>query len=147
MDGARITLDTLQMAQSIKNDSYRSKALARIAESQAEAGEFDAALHMVQSITEDYYRSEALAKIAEQQAQAGQFDAAIDTSKFILVERGVHLYYIIKAMIQAGDREVFKRILVSSAQDLLTTYKVVGLLFEVYKDQSKSLSETILRLV
>jgi hypothetical protein len=40
-------------------------------------------------------------------------------------------YYITRSMVQAGDREQFKRILILSAQELDTAYGVAALLFDV----------------
>jgi hypothetical protein len=71
---------------------------------------------------------------------------AIDTSKAILVEEVIIYTIYLRAMIRAGDREYFKRFLISYAQNLHDVYQMIGPLFEVYRDQSKPLSETIRRL-
>lgn len=109
---------------------------------------FAAAIDIAKSIeSDDYFRSQALASIAESQAKSGDFDAAIENNETILVKRNVHLYNIARAMVQVGDREQFKRILITLAQDLYTAYKVAGLLFEAYKDQSRCLSKVIRLLI
>jgi hypothetical protein len=108
---------------------------------------FDAALEIAKRIEDDHQRAPTLTRIAESQAKAGDFDAAGETSKTILVRRDVRLYNVARAMVRTGDREQFKRTLIPCSQDLNTAYQMAGLLFEVYKNQSRTLSEVIQHLI
>jgi hypothetical protein len=152
-DGAKRTLDAaVQSAKNIEDASAKIQALITIAGSQVNVDKddakrtLDAAVQSAKNIEDNSGRSQSLAKIAELQAKAGDFDAALDTSKAIIVARQSYLYYIITAMIRAGDKDHFKEILISSAQDLYTAYRMIGLLFDVYKHQSRELSTTLHRL-
>jgi hypothetical protein len=66
------------------------------------------------SIANDFDGSQALADTAKLQAEAESLMLR-DTMKSVIVERSVHVFSIIGAMVKAGDRKRFKRTLTSSA--------------------------------
>ena len=80
---AKTFAQALQTAQAIADEWWRSKALAVIAERQAQAGLYPEALQTAQAIAVEWRRSGVLTVIAERQAQAGMLDCAIETAKEI----------------------------------------------------------------
>jgi recombinational DNA repair protein (RecF pathway) len=94
----------LAIAQAIADKWWRSKALAVIAERQAQAGLYPEALQTAQAIADKWWRSKALAVIAERQAQAGLYPEALQTAQAIADEeqRSEALAVIAVRQAQAG---------------------------------------------
>jgi tetratricopeptide (TPR) repeat protein len=91
-------------------------ALQAIAEVQAWAGEFDAAMETAQQISHQGFYDDALTAIAEAQAQAGEFEAAIEVAQQIDYppDEAKVLSRIAVALAKAGRKEAAKKTFVAA---------------------------------
>ncbi|MEP0779683.1 SMEK domain-containing protein [Microcoleus sp. ZQ-A2] len=96
--------DALELARS---DSASEGAFLAIAEAQAQAGDFDAAMETAQQISHQGFYDDALTAIAKAQVQAGEFDAAIEVVRQINYppDEAKVLSSIAVALAKAGQTE------------------------------------------
>jgi tetratricopeptide (TPR) repeat protein len=95
------------MTQPIDEPWLKAEILGKIAEAQAQAGEFDAATETAKDIYDASTHDEALKAIAEAQAKVGAFDAAKETIQQIVfpLEEAEALRAISVALAKVGQRE------------------------------------------
>jgi hypothetical protein len=109
----------------------------------AGAGEFGAALEAAREIEDEELRAKALAAIAEAQAKAGLGERAVETAEMILTRRNELLPQIAAALIEAGDRANFQRLLVPCAYYPDAAYRMCGLLARLYSDQAAAVARAV----
>lgn len=142
----------LQTAQKIKGGVERARALRSIAEAQARVGEvqsaretFTLALQTAQQIEDEAKRAEALGAIAESQVKAGFSEQAVRTAGLILTKRNEHLPEIASALVEAGDKEHFKQLLIPCAYYIDSAYEMCGLLARLYPEQAGAIAEVVMQ--
>jgi hypothetical protein len=112
-------------------------------EREAARSTFTAVLQTVQAIQQEWMHISALRAIATIQAQVGFGEQALRTAEAILTDRNEHLPEIAKALVEVGDRENFKRLLVPCAYYLDAAYRMCGLLARVYPEQASAVAEVV----
>jgi predicted negative regulator of RcsB-dependent stress response len=69
----------LQLAQDIKDESFKALLLRSIAQLLAESGDFDQAIQVTQTLKNKYYQASTLAAIAHELTSIGQTERASRT--------------------------------------------------------------------
>lgn len=132
----------LEMATGLDDDYRRPRALHAIVAAQAGAGKYSDAIATAERI-EDGTQESALKKIAIIQAERGLGEDAVRTAELIIKSKEVHLPEIAEALIGAGDREHFKRLLLPCAHDPESAGKMFLLLLKAYPRQAGRVVERV----
>jgi tetratricopeptide (TPR) repeat protein len=126
-----------EMATGLDDDYRQPRALHAIAGAQAGAGRYADALATLERI-QDGSQESALKEIAVIQAERGLGEDAVRTAEMINKSKEVHLPEIAEALLEAGDREHFKRLLLPCAHDPESAGKMFLLLLKAYPEQAAS---------
>ncbi len=117
--------------------------LAKATKSEEAKEVFDQALKVADGIKDGDERAWALRAIAEALAKAGQGERAVEVAERIQIERNKHLPAIAAALVEAGDKENFKRLLLPCAYHLDAAYEMCRLLARVYPQQAMAIAEVV----
>ncbi len=122
-----------EIAENINDSYYKSQALSRIAQAQAQAGDIEGAKETAENINNSDERSQALSRIAQAQAQVGNIEGAKETAENIndSLLKSQALSRIAQAQAQVGSElinqsvEFNKNLTLAQKQSLLQ--KVISL--------------------
>lgn len=121
--------------------------LLQAAQALAETGDLPATQRALTLLIHEGERAEVVATLAAAQAAAGRGAQALETTSAILIRRSEHLPSVAAALLEAGDREHFKRLLLSCAPDLNTNaaFRMGGLLAQAYPEQRSAVGRILAR--
>ncbi len=139
----------------IKSDKDRVRIRCVIAEEKSKAGMLDSvsetlttiALNEAQKIEYAKDRAEALAVIAETEARIGLGEDAVRTAELIIDNRARHLSGIARAFSTAGNKQGFKRLLISCACYPYSAYWICALLAQLYPEQASKVSRAVIAAI
>jgi len=77
------------------------------------------------------------------QIKGGYGEHALHTAKLILTSREMHLPQIADALVDVGDKDHFKRLLIPCACYLDAAYLMCGLLARVYPEQASAIAKIV----
>jgi tetratricopeptide (TPR) repeat protein len=126
-EAAKATMDALRGTRLGSDYSATAKGLKLIAEAQAEAGLFVAAIETAKKIKRDWMHAMALAVIAEAQAKAGEregavatFASAVEAAQKIRIESECApiLKVIGEAQVKAGERNLARATFTTARQTI-----------------------------
>ncbi|GAK56349.1 tetratricopeptide repeat domain protein [Candidatus Vecturithrix granuli] len=142
----------LMTAEQIENAEYRIAILQTIAQAQVQMGEgetaqmtFIMAIKIAQTIEEVEDRVKVLQTIAHTQIRAGFGEQAVQTAMTILTNRNKHLPEIAETLVDVGNKEHFKQLLIPCAAYLDSAYRMCGLLARLYPEQATAIAEILLQ--
>ncbi|MEQ8754790.1 MAG: ATP-binding protein [Coleofasciculus sp. G1-WW12-02] len=133
----------IDTAQQIEDSYERARALLEIAKAQPTAENFTAAIDTAKQIEDSSKRAWALVEIAKAQVKAISIEQALLTAEKILINRNQHLPNIAAAFVETGDKENFKRLLITCAYYLDAAYKMCGHLAKLYPTQATDIAKII----
>jgi tetratricopeptide (TPR) repeat protein len=139
----------LKVAGRIELAGSKAEVLAEIAAGLAQAGErerakkvLEHALKGAEEIEEARDNALALMKIAGKLARAGWEQEAVKVAKAIPTERKC-LPEIAEVLVEAGDKERFKQLLLPCAYYLDAAYRMCGLLARLYPEQAGAVADIV----
>jgi len=140
----------LAAAEHIGVADSRAELLEEIAAAQVRMGDCDGArrsllqaVHAANLIDDNHYRKDRLSSIAKGQILAGFSDDAVRTADQIVFDRNVELPKIAQVCVEARDTSALKQLLIPCAYSTDATYRLIGLLSQVYPKQVASLHAMI----
>ncbi|MBE9125908.1 MULTISPECIES: hypothetical protein [unclassified Coleofasciculus] len=140
----------LETTDEIEDESELVKALSWIALTQFKKGKkqellktLTAALQAKDKIEDEQKLIQALKAIVGMQVMAGKGEEAVRTAEKILTERNLYLPGIASWLVETGDRENFKRLLIPCVYYLDTAYQMCGLLAKLYPDQATDIVKVV----
>ncbi|MEQ8537592.1 MAG: AAA family ATPase [Coleofasciculus sp. D1-CHI-01] len=140
----------LETTDEIEDESELVKALSWIALTQFKKGKkqellktLTAALQAKDKIEDKQKLIKALKAIAGIQVMAGKGEEAVKTAEKILTERKLYLPGIASWLVETGDRENFKRLLIPCAYYLHTAYQMCGCLAKLYPVQATDIAKVV----
>ena len=135
----------LNITDKIEDGWLQLRALWRIAWEQFKKGEkeallktFDAALQAKDKIDDEKKRVESLRAIAQIQAMAGFGEQTVKTVEAILINRNQYLPKDPVFLVETGDRQNFKKLLIPCAYYLDSAYEMCGYLARLYPEQASA---------
>jgi tetratricopeptide (TPR) repeat protein len=142
-----------KITNEIEDEWERLKALRGIACVQWKKGEKEellstlaAALRAKDRIEDEQKRVNALRVKAQIQAMVGKGEEAVRTVEAILTERNLYLPRIASWLVETGDRENFKRLLIACAYYLDAAYQMCGYLAQLYSEKAKAVAKVVSKL-
>jgi len=152
-----------ETVQQIPHQYKRDEVLVDVAGALANAGKkaVTFALQAVRLIEDARDKAEALKKVAVSLAETGEFDAANQTARVIELKlEQIEALKEIKRvqdrisqgtgqaspLVEAGDKENFKRLLVPSPYSLDAAYRMCGLLARLYPEQAAAVAGAVRKL-
>jgi len=102
---------------------------------------------VIDKMPDEYNKLRSIAAITYSQSKIGLFSDLIQNIKNILMERDRYLSYIIYNMFKSGDKKYFKKLISECSYYISSRYATIGILFYLYKDQRKDLSDIIVDLI
>ncbi len=137
----------LEIANEIEDGSEEVRAFWAIAWRQFSKGEkvttLDAALKAKDKIKDEQKRVETLSSVAAIQALAGKGEEAMRTVEEILSNRNIHLSGIASLLVETGDKNNFKRLLVPCAYYLDSAYNICGYLARLYPQNAQAIAKVV----
>jgi hypothetical protein len=120
--------------------------LLEVADAQARVGEFNRAWQTAESIRSEECQSEAAAAISIALAKAGSYGAAADTCDNIRKGRNLHLPRVFEALVSAGDRQEWKRLLIPCAYYLDSARRVCAVLAKLHPERATGIGRAVIEL-
>jgi len=140
----------LETTDEIQDESELVKALSWIALSQFKKSKkqellktLTAALQAKDKIEDKQKLIQALKAIAGIQVMAGKGEDAVRTAEKILTELNLYLPGIASWLVETGDRENFKRLLIPCAYYLDAAYQMCGHLAQLYPNQTSDIAKIV----
>jgi hypothetical protein len=140
----------LETTDEIQDESELVKALSWIALSQFKKSKkqellktLTAALQAKDKIEDKQKLIQALKAIAGIQVMAGKGEDAVRTAEKILTELNLYLPGIASWLVETGDRENFKRLLIPCAYYLDAAYQMCGHLAQLYPNQASDIGKIV----
>ncbi|MEQ9621144.1 AAA family ATPase [Coleofasciculus chthonoplastes] len=140
----------LETTDEIQDESELVKALSWIALSQFKKSKkqellktLTAALQAKDKIEDKQKLIQALKAIAGIQVMAGKGEDAVRTAEKILTELNLYLPGIASWLVETGDRENFKRLLIPCAYYLDAAYQMCGHLANLYPNQASDIGKIV----
>ena len=143
----------LNITDKIEDGWLQLRALWRIAWKQFKKGEkeallktFDAALQAKDKIDDEKKRVESLRSIAQIQAIAGFGEQTVKTVEAILINRNQYLPKVAVFLVETGDRQNFKKLLIPCAYYLDSAYEMCEYLARLYPEQASAVAKVLSEL-
>ncbi len=140
----------LTTADEIEDKLELVKALSWIALAQFKKGKkqelsttLTAALQTKDKIKDKQKLMRALKTIAGIQAMAGEGEEAVRTAETILTERNLYLPGIASWLVETGDQENFKKLLIPCAYYLDAAYQMCRLLARLYPEKAEEIAKVV----
>ncbi|ASC70402.1 hypothetical protein XM38_013400 [Halomicronema hongdechloris C2206] len=128
----------------------KAESLADIAALKAEHGEqnlalqiFEDAFALANSINQEFDRTMGIVGVARAQIRAGFSQQAVETSKEIRVNQSDYWSRLAFALAEAGDKNNFKHMLFSCANDLESAYAICIHLSQLYPEQAEEIARVV----
>ncbi len=140
--------EALAIAKTITNDRlmlaiFGSSLISMIAEAQARVGKDADAINTTRNAADESERAEIMLKITKQTIFIGKQEIALKILDSILINRNKYLPEIAHIFVEKGNKETFKKLFLPAVYYLDATYKMVGLLAELYPKQTNKLAEVL----
>jgi hypothetical protein len=119
-------------------DGLLDDALGSVALAQAAVGELGSALETAQKV--GLRREEVLKQLAHIQTGTGFGTHVVKKAEAILADRNGRVPELAAALVEAGDKEHFKRLLIPCAYYLDSAYRMCGLLGRLYPEQAAAVA-------
>ncbi len=146
-------LPALNITDKIEDGWLQLRALWRIAWKQFKKGEkeallktFDAALQAKDKIDDEKKRVESLRSIAQIQAIAGFGEQTVKTVEAILINRNQYIPKVAVFLVETGDRQNFKKLLIPCAYYLDSAYEMCGYLARLYPEKAEAVVKVLSEL-
>jgi hypothetical protein len=143
----------LNITDKIEDGWLQLRALWRIAWKQFKKGEkeallktFDAALQAKDKIDDEKKRVESLRSIAQIQAIAGFGEQTVKTVEAIIINRNQYLPKVAIFLVETGDRQNFKKLLIPCAYYLDSAYEMCEYLARLYPEQASAVAKVLSEL-
>jgi AAA ATPase domain/MalT-like TPR region len=143
----------LNITDKIEDGWLQLRALRIITWEQFKKGEkeallktFDAALQAKDKIEDEKKRVEALRAIAQIQAMAGCGEQTVKTVEAILTNRNQYVPKIAAFLVETGDKQNFKKLLIPCAYYLDSAYEMCGYLARLYPEQASAVAKVLSEL-
>ena len=115
-------------------------------EKEARLKTFDAALQAKDKIEDEKKRVEALRAIAQIQALAGCGEQTVKTVEAIVTNRNQYLPKVAAFLVETGDRQNFKKLLIPCAFYLDSAYEMCGYLARLYPEKAEAVVKVLSEL-
>lgn len=148
--GAKETITVImEMAKAIESALSRTEVLRETAKAQAAVGEKEAAGRTFAAAVETAKRIEMLpsphplVEIARAQVKVDLGTEVFQTATAMLTDRNRRLPEFAQILVEAGDRDNFKQLLLPCSYFLDAAYKMCGFLARLYPEQVESVANIV----
>ncbi|NJL67361.1 MAG: hypothetical protein HC894_12360 [Microcoleus sp. SM1_3_4] len=107
---------------------------------------FDAALQAKDKIDDEKKCVESLRAIAQIQSLAGFGEQAVKTVEAIVTNRNQYLPKVAAFLVETGDKQNFKKLLIPCAYYLDSAYEMCGYLARLYPEKAKVVAKFLSEL-
>ncbi len=126
--------------------ALRAEALAREGQREQAIQLFDEAVNVVRGVP-DIEKHIGARVIAQEQARAGLFADAVNTAQLLAGKYHEVFPRVAKAMVEAGDRQYYKQLLLPCAYFRLSALRMCAVLIRAYPEQAEAIGKVVLEAI